>query len=118
MLTKTNLLKYSAHVVSITFSTYSTLPQSGHFYFLNMRSRQCLHVEMKTFEFCVAVVETTLRKVEKQTTCQVDVTYLPLIFCHWIVYFPSINSKLFFVVECKKRLKTTKQRLTLLSDGL
>lgn len=37
-------------------------------YFLNMRSRQCLHVEMKTFEFFVAVVETTLGKVEKQTS--------------------------------------------------
>lgn len=84
MLTKTNLLKYSAHVVSITFSRYSTLPRSGHLYFLNMRSRQCLHVEMKTFEFCVAVVETTLGKVEKQTSnmpsrCNLPASYiLPL----------------------------------------
>lgn len=55
---------------------------------------------------------------KKNNTPSTYITYLPLIFCHWIIYFPAIDSKLFFIAECKKRLKTTKQRHKLLSDGL
>lgn len=92
------------------------------FYYLNMRSRQCLHVARnENVEFSLIfffLFKWLWGRWRKNNTPSTYITYLPLIFCHWIIHFPAINSKLFFIAECKKRLKKTKRRHKLPSDGL